>query len=257
MRRVIINSIELMTGRRSIEKAYELLKAKNIHDASIWSHIFPLLDIKVDYDKESLANIPAHGPVVIIANHPFGVVDGLILGLLLSQRREDFKIIVNSVLCREPILGKFMLPIDFSDTKLAIQTNINTRRTAISDLSEGKSIAIFPSGGVATSEKPFSKHVLDLEWKNFVVKIVKLSRATVVPVFFYGRNSQLFQIASHINSNLRLGLLLHEVNNKRQQPIKLEIGQPITYERVKDMNSKDLLNYLKQSTHALGSGPVV
>lgn len=253
IKRIVINSIEMATGRRSIEMAYQELKKMEIHDAQIWQHIFPLLDIAFDYSEADLLKIPSSGPIVLIANHPFGVVDGLFLGLLLSKRREDFKIIVNSVLCREPMLGKYMLPIDFSETKAALQTNISTRNTALSDLSDHKAIAIFPSGGVATAPTMLSKSVNDLEWKNFIIKILKVSKATVIPVFFHGRNSQLFQIASHINANLRLGLLLHEINNKRGKKLKVEIGNPIEPESVKDLKPKELLSFLKNATFDLAS----
>lgn len=256
VKRMVINSIELITGRRKIDKAYDQLKSSGIRDARVWGQMFPLLDLRLDFDPSMLKSIPEKGPVVVVANHPFGVADGLSLGHFMSQRREDFKIIVNEVLCREEILGKFLLPIDFRETKEALKTNINTRNIAMDMLSKGGAIAIFPSGGVSTAPTPFSKEVIDLDWKNFLYKIVKTTGAPVVPIFFHGRNSQLFQIASHVNANLRLGLLLSELNNKRGKPLRISIGKAIENKELQNMKPAELLAFLRKSTMSLGKTPL-
>ncbi len=250
-KRVIINSMELITGRNKIEKAYQQLKDMHIDDVTIWHYLFPLLQVSLDFDRAQLEKIPTSGPVVIIANHPFGVIDGLSLGYLLSLIRADFKLIVNEVLCKEELLRKYLLPIDFRQTKEAFNTNIASRNEALSVLKNNGSVAIFPSGGVATSVKPFSKDVKDLDWKNFIVKIIKKRELTIVPIFFHGQNSQLFQIASHINQNLRYGLFLNEVNNKRGKTIKLDIGDPIQSIDYQHLKPKVLLDQLRSITFSL------
>ncbi len=250
-KRILINSVEMATGRRRVEQAYDRLKAMNIPDVTVWQHLFPLLQVDLSYDRNKLNNIPSHGPLVLIANHPFGVLDGLALGYLLSHIRSDFRLIVNEVLCREPLLGPYLLPIDFREDKSAFQTNINTRNTAIQTIKDGGSIGIFPSGGVATAPKPFSRQAEDLEWKNFLVKIIKRHDARIVPIYFHGQNSQLFQIASHINQNLRLGLLLNEVNNKRGKTLKINIGDPIHSIDYREMKGNEILDRLRKITFSL------
>lgn len=250
-KRLVINSVELITGRRKIEKAYNHLKSLAINDVTIWHYLFPLLKVKLDYCKYQLDKIPKSGPVIIIANHPFGVIDGLSLGHLLSLIRPDFKLIVNKVLCKEELLGKYLLPIDFDETKNALLTNIKTKQDAIQIMEEGGAIGIFPSGGVATTHKIFSKNAEDLEWKNFILKIIKKTKPTIIPIFFHGSNSQLFQIASHINQNLRLGLLLNEVNNKRGKTLQIEIGDPIDANILNGMKPTDTINLLRKITLSL------
>ena len=248
LKRIIINSIELSTGRRRIEKAYHQLKALATRDASVWTHVFRLLGIALHYDHNRLDQVPTEGPVVLIANHPYGVADGMALGHILSKRREDFLLIVNEVLCREEVLGKYFLPIDFRETKDALRTNIDTRKKAIAHLKNGGAIGIFPSGAVSTTPKLLSKKAIDLDWKKFVNKLIQVSEADVVPVFFKGQNSTAFQVASHIHANMRLALLLNELDRKRGKALEFVIGDMISHEELSTIHRKDLLAFLKHKT---------
>ena len=251
MRRIVINSIELSTGRQKIEKAYNALKALNIQDASIWQHVFPLLGIELKFNREKVSTIHSSGPLLVIANHPYGVADGLAMGYLLSQFRNEFLLVVNEVLCREEMLGKYFLPIDFRENKKALHTNIETRKKAMSSLKDGGLIGIFPSGGVSTTPKVWKKKAEDLEWKNFVVKMVRQTGASVLPVYFKGQNSVPFQIASHIHPNLRLALLLNEVRRKRGNKIEFVIGDLISSEELAKVRRNQVLSYLKEKTFDL------
>jgi len=251
VKRIIINSIELSTGRRRIEKAYQALKSLDIDNASVWSHVFPLLDIELHFNNEGLEQIPKTGPAILIANHPYGVADGMALGYTLSRRREDFLLIVNGVLCREKVLGKYFLPIDFREDKKAIMTNIETRKRAMAHLKNGGAIGIFPSGAVSTTPKLLSKKAIDLEWKKFLNKLVQISGTDVIPVFFKGQNSRAFQVASHIHANVRLALLLNELDRKKGKVIEFIIGEKISHEQFSGLHRDDLLPFLKKKTFDL------
>jgi putative hemolysin len=249
LKKALINSIEFASGRSKIQKLYRELEVEKPEGPKVWHRILEKLDIGVDLNQMKLLNIPESGPVILISNHPFGVLDGLVLGHIMALRRSDFSVIVNEVLTREKLLRDYLLPIDFRDSKEALETNIETRKLALERLMKGEALAIFPAGGVATSVRPFDKKAEDLEWKRFVIKILIKSKAVIVPIFFYGQNSRLFQLASHINANLRLGLLLHEVRNKMGTTIKVEIREPIKYENIpEDIDRQELLNFLKQKT---------
>lgn len=251
VKRIIINSIELSTGRRRVEKAYQALKSLGINDARVWSHVFPFLDIQLRFNEEALDQIPSSGPTILIANHPYGVADGMALGYTLSRRREDFLLIVNGVLCREKVLGKYFLPIDFREHREALMTNIATRKKAISHLKNGGAIGIFPSGGVSTTPKLLSRKAQDLDWKKFVNKLVRTSGADVIPVFFKGQNSRAFQVASHIHANVRLALLLNELDRKKGKEIEFIIGDRMRHEHLERVHREDLLPYLKKKTFEL------
>ena len=253
IRRLIINSIEISTGRRVIEKAYDRLKELKIKDASIWDHVFPLLEIELDFNREQLSEIPKEGPLVVIANHPYGVADGMALGYILAQLRSNFQLVVNEVLCREEVLGKYFLPIDFRDTKAALHTNIRTRKASLAHLSGGGAVGIFPSGGVSTTPNLWSRTAEDLEWKRFVIKLVRHPGTHVVPVFFKGQNSASFQIASHIHPNIRLALLLNELRRKRFKTLDFVIGDVIRPESIQRHSRTEVLPFLKSKTFELGS----
>jgi len=224
--KLIIQLVEGLTGRNLIEKKYNEVLNRGLPGKDLMSAALRELDINLCFDGFSIMDLPQDGPIIFIANHPFGVVDGLALGEIISKVRDKFAILVNAVLCRNPQLDPFLLPIDFREIPEAMRTNINTRKEAIERLSRGEAIAIFPSGAVATAPFP-GKEPVDLEWKRFVVKLITQSKATVIPLYFHGNNSFWFQLASYIHMNLRLGLLLFEVKNKIGKTLFVSIGKPI------------------------------
>ena len=211
------------------------------------------LNIRLKMEGNPLEKLPTEGPLIFIANHPFGVVDGLAMAEIVSRVRKDFGILVNSVLCRNPKLDPYFLPIDFREIPEALRTNINSRKEALQRLKEGQAIAIFPSGAVATAPMP-GKKVEELEWKRFVVKLITQSNAQVIPIYFHGANSFWFQLASYMHSSLRLGLLLHEVNNKKGKNLRITVGNPITPDDWKSKDPiKELLPFLREQTLSLAN----
>lgn len=251
-RRLLIGTVEYASGRRKLEKIYTNVREQQLDRKEIWQQILGELEIEMVFDEQQLERAAGiQGPLVVIANHPFGVVDGLILGHLLAQVRTEFFVLVNEVLCREPMLAPYFLPIDFRETKDALQMNIQTRKLAMQRLRAGEAMGIFPSGGVATAPQPWKK-VEDLEWKRFVVKLIQQTGATVLPLYMHGRNSRLFQVASKMSLNLRLSLLLHEVRNKIGRKIMISIGDPIAFSELEYLkNRQDLLDHLRKITEEL------
>lgn len=251
VKRVLIRSIETLTGQRQLERIYDQVLA--IPDQQqFWSAALRELQVEANYDPAQLAKAPSNGPIILIANHPYGVLDGIIICHLAAQIRPDFKILINSALCREPRIERYLLPIDFSETEAATQINIETKRRALETLQAGNAVIIFPAGGIATTVNgPFGQAV-DLEWKLFVTKLVQMTAATVIPIYFHGQNSRIFQLASHLSLTLRLALIIHEVNRKRGETIRVSIGDPIPYQALAAIRKrKELLHHLRDATYAL------
>lgn len=248
-RRFAIHAIEQVTGKPLLWRLYSEYCAGPAR-GDFFAEAVERLNLTLSVDRRDLARIPREGPLVVVANHPFGVVDGIVLGYLLSQVRPDFRLVVNSVLYRLPELQPSLLPIDFAETREAQRTNLESRRQALADLAAGRAIAIFPGGTVSTAPSARGRAV-DPAWKPFVGRLVQEGRASVVPVFFEGQNSRLFQWASRVSMTLRLSLLFHEVANKMDCEVGLRVGRPLTYAQLAHFQDRRALtDHLRGLTYA-------
>lgn len=251
LKAALIRSIERLTGQRKLQHLYHNLLDQTDGGASFWEAALAQLQVTLDYDEAQFHKIPRTGPIIFIANHPYGLLDGLAICHLASRVRGQFKILINSVLCQEDQIAPYLLPIDFSETKEAIQTNINSKKLALTTLHQGGAIVIFPGGGISTAAGPFGQ-VTDLEWKLFAAKLIQMTKATVVPVFFHGHNSRLFQIVSQFSLTLRLSLIIHEVNKKMGDTLRLSIGNPIPYQQLAGIKKRqELTDHLRNVTYGL------
>ena len=239
--RKLVSSIEIMFGRHRLESIYQQLKERPFALDTFFSGALELANITAEFCPAQIDKIPKAGPLVFVANHPFGVVDGIVLCSLAARTRGNFQILLNSVLCQDRDLAPYFLPIDFSNCKDAIKTNIHSKRQAKRSLQKGIPILIFPSGFVSTACRFGLGSISEAPWSTFVAKLVRDSKATVVPVHFHGQNSRKFHIASHIALPLRMALLVNEALNKFDKPVYLNIGQPIHWQEMERYQSRQML----------------
>jgi putative hemolysin len=165
LRRVAIQTIERLTGQPRLKRMYLENQRRPRQGESFWEAAVRQLELRVDYDPDRLHRIPASGPVVVVANHPFGVLDGIVVSYLIAKVRPDFKVLTHSLLCRVVEIQSYLLPIDFAGTAAATATNLRSRAEALSWLSSGGALVVFPGGAVSTSEHPFGRRAVDPEWK--------------------------------------------------------------------------------------------
>ncbi len=251
LKQKIIGGLEILTGRKRLQKIYDTLHEMGPNPFDVWQDALEMLDIEPSFNHDQLMKIPDKGPIIFVANHPFGVVDGAIFLHIVTRVRRDYFILINEVLTHEPFLKDHLLPVDFRGDDKALQTNLETKELTTERLRNGEALVIFPSGAVATALKFFGK-VEELPWRRFICTRIHETQCTVVPLFFYGMNSRLFQFVSKINMNLRLGLLLREVMNKRGKTIPVEIGDPITYDEMAPYTDRqELIDFLRDRTMAL------
>jgi putative hemolysin len=252
LKRLAIRTIERVTGQPQLERLYLANQRRPRPDESFWDAAVRQLSLLIDYDAGRLAAIPASGPVVVVANHPFGVLDGIVLSHLIAKLRMDFKVLTHNALYRAPEVQPFVLPIDFAASPAAALTNLRSRANALQLLKDGGCLVVFPSGAVSTAKTPFAREAVDCEWKPFSARAIIQTRATVVPVYFAGQNSRLFQVASHLNETLRLALLFHEVRNKMGRVVSVRIGAPIPYAELAPIGDRHaLIDHLRKVTYAL------
>ena len=251
LKRLIIIAIERLTGRRRLKRLYLDHRETARPEDSFWQSAVRILDLEIDFDRSRLFAPPADQPLVVIANHPFGVVDGIVISYLTSLIRPRFKVLTNSVLNQAPEVRPYLLPIDFAETRQALATNLESRRQAIAELREGGAVVIFPGGGVSTALKPFGR-ATDPDWKPFTAKLIRDSGANVLPLFFEGQNSRLFQVASHLSQTLRLSLFFREVSNKIGSRIVVQIGDVMAARDLAAFSDRHvLMKRLREITYGL------
>lgn len=253
LKRAIIHAIERATGQPYLRWLYENYRLGA--DETFWEAAVRLLELKLVYDGGKLATWPRQGPLVVVCNHPYGVLDGISASAILGQVRPDFKVLSNAVISKAEELRDYLLPIDFNETPEAVQTNLRSRQDAIAHLKAGGCILIFPAGGVSTTPKWWQSRATDSEWKTFTAKLITAAKAPVAPLYFAGQNSKLFQLVSHLSLTLRLALLFHEVHNKIGSEVRVGIGGVIAYEALAIIRDrKALMQFIREKTYAAGSG---
>ena len=255
--RAMIRLMEYTTGRLRMIKRAKGYENEVAAGRDFWQVMVERYGLSLDVTAGALANNPKEGPLVLIANHPYGILDGLMLGNILSTVRGDFRILAHRVFRKAADLDRIILPISFDETKEAVKTNIETRKAALRYLDDGGAIGIFPGGTVSTSQKPFSRP-MDPGWRGFTARMIAKSNATVVPVFFEGHNSRLFQVASHMHVTLRMGLMIREFKEKVDSPVRVVIGDPIGRDQLDPVrkDTKAMMECLRKATYELAPGPV-
>jgi len=224
------------------------------HGQGFWTLAMDVMGIDIQTLPEQVSNIPATGPVVIVANHPHGLVDGMVLAEVVGRRRTDYKILARTLLTGVQEIDPFMIPVPFAHEENALQKNLVMRRQAMEHLKKGGAIVLFPSGVVASSDTMFGS-VIEREWSPFTAKMIQRSSATVVPIFFPGKNSRWYQIANRISAPLRQGLLIHEVVHALDKPQAPVIGPPVEQSDIDawKSNPRDFMAWLREKTLALGT----
>jgi putative hemolysin len=207
------------------------------------------LSIELEVSDADRARIPASGPVVLVSNHPFGGIEGLVLGALLQSIRPDTKLLGHAWLGELPGLGDGVIGVDVEEEDAA--ANVTAVRRAIRHVQGAGALVTFPAGAVSHLHLR-QKQVVDPPWRDTAALIARRTGATVVPVYFEGRNGSLFQLAGLIHPRLRTALLPHELLRKSRSTVRLRIGKPLGAERLARFATTRLTtDYLRFKTYAL------
>ena len=255
IQRNIIKSLEFLTG-----KLYLLRKVRQFEKMGIpvgqpfWKQALDLLGINLLTKQSEISKIPKEGSLVITANHPHGLVDGMVLAELIGKVRTDYKILTRSLLTGVKQIDQFMIPVPFDHEENALKKSLEMRKKAMNHLEKGGVIVVFPSGKVASSETMFG-NVVEGEWNPFTAKLIQKSGANVLPIFFPGANSRIYQIANQISATLRQGLLIYEVVHAMNKPQKPLVGDLIMQNELSSWKDdpRGFMRWLRDKTLALGS----
>jgi putative hemolysin len=252
-RHFVIRWVENLTGRIKILRLAKQHQSEPPLPGNFWQQAMTRMGINTDIGEDALARIPRSGPLIIVANHPHGLVDGMVLCEIVSRVRADFKIMTRAFLAKVPDINDRMLPVAFEHEDDAVKKNVKVRKDALDHVKSGGCLILFPAGRVAHSETLFGPAV-DGQWTNFLARLVIRGRATVLPMFFHGQNSRAYQLAARFSPTLRQALLMHEVVRSLNSEMKPVVGEAIAFDEMEALNlsPKDLAAHLRAHTLALG-----
>ena len=255
VQRNTIKTLELLTGKlRLLRKVRQFEKMGIPVGQPFWKQALDLLGINLLTKQSEITKIPKKGSLVITANHPHGLVDGMVIAELIGKVRTDYKILTRSLLTGVKQIDQFMIPVPFDHEEDALKKSLEMRKSAMDHLENGGVVVIFPSGKVASSETMFGD-VVEGDWNPFTAKLIQKSGANVVPIFFPGSNSRIYQIANQISATLRQGLLIYEVVHAMNKPQKPLVGSLIKQDEISPWKSdpRGFMRWLRERTLSMGS----
>lgn len=223
----LIRLIEWMTGKLTLLRMIRRFEAsEEVRGQAFWGKALSVMGITLRTPPAQIALIPPTGPLIVVANHPHGLVDGMVLAQLIGQVRQDYRILTRSLLTGVEEIAEFMISVPFPHEPDAQQQSLEMRRLAMAHLAQGGAIVLFPSGSVASADHFFGA-AIERDWNPFTAKMITRSKATVLPIYFPGQNSRLYQVASLLSATVRQGLLIHEVVHALGKPQAPVVGPPI------------------------------
>lgn len=249
-----IKTLEWMTGKISILRMIREFERRGSPEGlAFWRAALDVMGIPLETPQQQIDRIPETGPVVIVANHPHGLVDGMILADLIARRRPDFRILTRSLLTGiDEVASSFLIPVPFPHEEDAQRKSVEMRTAAMDFLKQGGVVSVFPSGVVATSETLFGP-IVEAEWNVFTAQMIRRSGATVVPIHFPGANSLWYHLANQISPTLRQGLLLHEIVHSCKKSQKPVVGHPLSDAQMERLSSdpRGFIAWLRDHTISL------
>ncbi len=249
---------DLFPGKNFWQRLQPLHKVQQLYrraqqpaNRSLLENVLKEIGAEYRISDADLERIPTSGAVVVVANHPFGVLDGAILGALLERVRPDVKIMTNVLLAGIPELQERCIFVDPFGERGSAALNRRAMKQALAWLRGGGMLAVFPAGEVS--------HILlrrmeiaDPEWNSTVARLIRLTGASALPLFFEGRNSVAFQTVGLLHPMLRTAWLLNEFLQQKNKKVEVRVGSPISAETISNAGTDhDATGYLRWRTYLL------
>ncbi|MCC7495376.1 MAG: lysophospholipid acyltransferase family protein [Fimbriimonadaceae bacterium] len=222
---LVVPPIETLLCLTKINRHYARVIARG-KSADFCGEMLAEMGVRLEVDGTELARLPAHGPVVVVANHPYGGIEGLAMIHALRRVRPDTKVMANYMLGALPELQDLCIFVDPFETTESKQSNFKGLRETIAWLRSGGVLGVFPSGTVASLNLQ-TREVVDPPWHVNIAVLARRTGAAVVPMYFAGNNGPLFQLAGLIHPRLRTVLLPRELVRRRRHPLRVQLGNPI------------------------------
>lgn len=225
---------------------------KHLKDVEFLNAILDEFQIKFEIPEEDFKRLPKDGAYITISNHPLGGIDGILLLKLMLEREPNFKIIANFLLHRIEPMKPYIMPVNpFETHKDAKSSTVGLKET-FRHLSDGKPLGMFPAGEVSTYRD--GRLVVDRDWEEGAIKVIRKAQVPVVPIYFHAKNSKFFYKLSKINDTLRTAKLPSELFSQKDRVIKVRIGKPISVaEQNEHKTLEEYSKFLRKKTYMLSN----
>lgn len=234
-----------------VNKLYD--KLKNTEGKVFFDQFLKELGVGYIAYEEDLAKIPKTGPFILVANHPLGAVDGILMCKILTEIRPDFKIMGNFLLQKIEPMKDYVIPVNPFEERKEAYSSIGGMRDTLKHLQGGGCIGIFPAGEVSNKNNEIGE-VLDKEWELAALKLIKKAKVPVVPMYFHAKNSRIFYNVAKIHPDLQTLMLPSEMLKKRDKPIRIRIGKPVSAKVIEDCDdAKELGEFLRKKVYMMRS----
>ena len=234
----------------TLNKVYN--RNKHLKDVDFLNGILNDLQIKFEIPEEDLKRLPKEGAYITISNHPLGGIDGVLLLKLMLEREPNFKIIANFLLHRIEPLKKYIMPVNPFENHKDAKSSVLGLKETFRHLSDGKPLGMFPAGEVSTYKD--DKLVVDKEWEEGAIKVIRKAQVPVVPIYFHAKNSWLFYLLSKIGDTMRTAKLPSEVFSQKNRVVKVRIGKPISVaEQNEHATIEEYSEFLRKKTYMLAN----
>jgi len=235
-----------------LEQAHQLYdRVRKSADGFVLENLLREMNVDLWVGAADVERIPKKGQVVVVANHPYGMLDGAVLAVLLSRVRPDVKVMTNFLLEGVPELEQHCIFVDPLHTVGSADRNRRALKKAVQWLRQGRMVAIFPAGGVSHWQMPQGA-IADPQWNCTAARLIRLTGAAALPVYFCGRNSLGFQVVGMIHPRVRMAFLLQEFLQQSGKSVALRVGSAIPTDSIASIpNDREATEYLRWRTYLL------
>lgn len=252
MYKLVQPAVEQVMGIRKLNRAYKLVKDRDPVD--FCKSVLRVMGVKASVDPAQLIALrEIQGPIVVVANHPFGGLEAMVFIQLLAEIRPEYKVMANFLLSQISELQDIIIPVNPFGTREALIKNVLPMKQTLEYLKAGGLVGVFPAGEVSSFNLKAGA-IRDPDWNPIIARLIQKSGATVVPVYFDGHNSMLFQMAGLIHPRLRTSLLVREFVHPPENEIRFTVGKPISPGKLAAFRDAEQMTlFLKSKTYFLGT----
>lgn len=245
------SAIMRFTKIDEVNRMYDFLKDKKGKD--FFDSFVRYRNLQYIVFEEDLARIPKTGPFILVSNHPLGAIDGVLMTKILTEIRPDFKIMGNFLLEKIEPMQPFVIPVNPFESRKELKSSATGMRGTLKHLEDGGCVGIFPAGEVSNRNNEFGE-IQDRPWQKSALKLIKMAKVPVVPMYFHAQNSLLFYRLAKLHPDLQTLLLPSEMMSKRDKPIRIRIGKPVSVKVLDDQETvEEMGDLLQKKIHLLKS----